>query len=433
MSDFSRASLLIALLGLVPLASFADSPASALECRRHKQDNIVLSQVGERVYELRVRGSGGAPGKPISWILTDEGVVVIDTAGRTTAEVAKRLIANQTDQPIRYIVYTHHHGTQLGGASVLKGPETEIVAHRDLPLKLDLRNTMGAYFDRVSMIQFDLGGPPKRDGYLYPDITYDGSLELTLGGVTIELQHLVGEASDYTAVRLPEQGVVFVADLLANGMPMVASPMKPVRNELLWRRSLEYLRSLEPQALLLSGATPYCKPQRINEHLTAHIDFFSFLHEAVAESLNGGQTVDEAVSTIRLPEELATSPYLRERYATLEFAVRGLHHRYSGWFDQNGSNIRLLPAAARARSFVADMGGGPVVLERARELAAEEQASLALHYLDLLIDAGTLEREARVKKAEILTSLAEENTQWVERRMYKRLSIIERQRIAESG
>ena len=76
------------------------------------------------MFELRAeKGRHGPKGlamKPVSWIVTDEGVVVIDPGAPRSAALAKEAIRELTDQPIKYIIYTHHHMTQLRGASVLR-------------------------------------------------------------------------------------------------------------------------------------------------------------------------------------------------------------------------------------------------------------------------------------------------------------------------
>ena len=59
--------------------------------------------------------------------MTEEGVVVIDTGNKKTATVARQKIREKTDKPIKYIIYTHHHGTQVAGTSVLKDSETKII------------------------------------------------------------------------------------------------------------------------------------------------------------------------------------------------------------------------------------------------------------------------------------------------------------------
>jgi glyoxylase-like metal-dependent hydrolase (beta-lactamase superfamily II) len=315
-------------------------------CRSDKRKGYVLTEIDHNVFELRAkkgrRGAKGLAMKPVSWIVTGEGVVVIDPGAPRSAALAKKAIRELTDQPIKYIIYTHHHMTQLRGASVLMEDDTEIIAHEDLILELDLRQRLDEYYDRLNKIQFDMSASPSTT-VPYPNITYADRTSLELGGTVVDLRHVVGEADDYTVVFLPEQKIVWTADLAGSGMPMLASPMKRVRNEVKWKLALEEVLSLEPEVLLRSVGPPICDPIKIEANLGVLIEFFDFIHIAVTDELNRGSSVEEAVSRIKLPATLETSGYLEERYGTLEFAVRGLYHRYSGWFDQNGSHIRPAP------------------------------------------------------------------------------------------
>jgi alkyl sulfatase BDS1-like metallo-beta-lactamase superfamily hydrolase len=211
-------------------------------------------------------------------------------------------------------------------------------------------------------------------------------------------------------------------------MPMLASPMKRVRNEVKWKLALEEILSLEPEVLLRSVGLPICDPTEIEANLGVLIEFFDFIHVAVTDELNRGSSVEEAVARIKLPATLEASGYLEERYGALEFAVRGLYHRYSGWFDQNGSHIRPAPRRETARSFIEVMGGEEVVLARARNLAAEGAFQLALEYLDLLIDADG-SKAAHLEKSRVLLELSNAPGQnQIVTNMYRRLAAMEREK-----
>ncbi|MCP4656287.1 MAG: MBL fold metallo-hydrolase [bacterium] len=408
-----------------------EGAVKASRCVTTRTEDGVLTRIDHNVFELRVRReSKKVPNKPISWILTGDGVLVFDTGSIAGAKVAKRLIHQMTDEPIRYIIYSHHHGTQVRGASVLKEADTQIIAHEDLVSAFDLIDRLPNHFRRLNSIQFDLEGSARTPTFLYPDRTYRLRETLHLGTVEIELYHVVGEADDYTIAWLPGQRIVFVADLVGAGMPMVASPMKPVRNEVKWRQALAFIQSLSPEIMLHSTGI-HCDPETVSQHLDTTQAFLAFLHDAVTRELDAGSSVEEALDNVRLPSDLAASPYLRQGYGSLEYAVRGLYHRYLGWFDRNATHLRPAPRALRARSFLEAMGGTDRVLAKAERLAAQGDYPLALEYLDLLIDAGP-DRRAHLLKATVLDALAEIKTpNRLLRNMYRRLAIIERRKAGE--
>ncbi len=404
----------------------AGAPFAHLECATETYEGFSLRQVGDQVFELRVVEEHGSPSKPLSWVIGTERVLVYDTGSDLAGRMAKELIRQQTDLPIAYIVYSHHHGTQITGAAALREDDTQIIAHEDLVDELDLLEELADRTTRLNSIQFNTPLLPRKVP-LYPDITYTDTLEIDLGGVVVELLHMAGEAEGYSVMWMPSQRIAWMADLLPGGMPMVASPMKVVRDEVAWRRSLERIRDREPLGLLYTGHPAVCDAADIQAELDVQIRFLTFLHDAVIRELNLGHTAEEAVANIQLPPGLADHPRMRERYGTLSFAVRGLHHKYSGWFDQNGSNVLPAPTRATAKTLIADMGGRSRVLERARALHGSGKHKLACVYADLLLDAEPDASAHRVK-ADALGALASptKNADKIERNMLRRTAKMNR-------
>jgi glyoxylase-like metal-dependent hydrolase (beta-lactamase superfamily II) len=390
-----------------------------------KQDGS-LTRVDENIYNFLYKSKMRVPTKNISWVVTDEGVVVIDTGNHRSAAAVKREIRKVTKAPIRYIIYTHHHGTQIGGTKALKGPQTEIIAHENLVEALDLEQALINNVKRLNSIQFDVPfhkGPSQKR--IYPDITYKSEYKFTLGGTRFELYHVDGESDDYTIVFLPDTKVVFVADLIGFGAPMVASPMKIVRNEVRWKKSLEFILSLEPEVLVESVRRPLCVPETFREIAEIRIAYLDFLHQAVTTEINNGSKVEEAIEKIQLPDSLASNPLVQDKYGSLEFSIRGLYHRYQGWFDKNGTHLNPAPEKQVARAFVGDMGGPKKVLARALQMGKAGQPTLAAEYLDLLIAADQLAGSAHRAKAAALAGLARQTRHGIAANMYKRLAKME--------
>ena len=376
-------------------------------CETTDKGDYRLSKVGERVWELRPGQGAGPLATPISWIIGDNAVAVYDTGTVEAATLAVELIREQTTLPIKYIVYSHHHGTQLMGAEVLKAAnEGEIIAYEGLIGELDLMDGLDAYYQRSASLQFDepMGELPR---FVYPDKTFSTTMTLDLGGVELELLHVDGEASDYAVLWWPAGKVVWLSDMLPRGMPMVASPMEPVRSEDSWRRSLQKIKDLGALVTLSTSNVPGCDPLAVNNQINDQMMFFDYLHMAMMREMNVGSTEDEAVANVRLPPALRDSPYLSEGYGTLEFAVRGLHHRYSGWFDQNGSDAAPVNPGRRAADFITLMGGRDILLRQAGMLLEIGDPTLALAYLDLLIDSDASDGDAHQYKARALSVLAE--------------------------
>jgi glyoxylase-like metal-dependent hydrolase (beta-lactamase superfamily II) len=412
--------------------AFRGARKGAKRCRRSERKLFSISQIDNNVFNLEGVAVPGlkVPNKSVGWVITDEGVVVIDTGSPQAGLTAKALIRSMTDKPIRYIVYTHHHGTQLGGARAIEDPGTKVIAHQDLVVELDLMRKLHRYNARLNSIQFNMpfsGEGSRPPDFRYPDVTYADTHAFELGGTRFELHHVVGETDDYTVVYLPKQKIVWAADLMGPSVPMIGSPMKIVRDDVRWRMGLEKIKSFGPQVLVLSVGPPMCEPAAIEAKLDATIDYFNFLNDAVSAELNAGSTLERALENIRVPDDIAENPWLgAERYGCLDFNVKGMFSRYSGWFDQNGTSIDRAPSADKARLFVEDMGGRGDVLARIAALEGVGDRRLALEYVDLLLESDRGDKEAHRIKGRLLRALGAKNgDNPIMRHMYGRLATVE--------
>ena len=104
-----------------------DSPSETDDgrerCRTTRLENCMFTRIDDNVYNIGgFAGKNAVPNKNIGWVVTDEGVVVIDSGSNYSARMAMEKIREITDKPVRYIIYTHHHGTQVGGTTMLMKP-----------------------------------------------------------------------------------------------------------------------------------------------------------------------------------------------------------------------------------------------------------------------------------------------------------------------
>jgi glyoxylase-like metal-dependent hydrolase (beta-lactamase superfamily II) len=134
------------------------------------------------------------------FIVTTEGVIVTDPVSYGRPQGGAQYLAEIrkiTDQPIRYVVYSHHHLDHITGGGVFKESGARFVAHRRAKERLQ------TVADPNTVI---------------PDETVDRSRTITLGGTRLELTHIGLNHSDSTLVmRLPRERLLFVVDLLPVG------------------------------------------------------------------------------------------------------------------------------------------------------------------------------------------------------------------------
>src|SRR5215217_797009 len=104
------------------------------------------------------------------FVVTDEGVIATDPGSQVDpgrAEAYKAAIASVTDQPVRYLVYSHNHTDHATGGIVFADTAT-FVSHRNAVQKIA-----------------DLGDPNTP----VPSISFDDYMSIELGGKTVELYY----------------------------------------------------------------------------------------------------------------------------------------------------------------------------------------------------------------------------------------------------
>ena len=148
----------------------------------------------ENVYTFRNQNSQAM------FIVTNEGVIATDPVGYGRPQGAAQYLAEIrkiTNQPIRYLIYSHHHFDHIAGGRVFKEAGARIVAHRRALERLKVLNDPNT---------------------VLPDETVDRNRTITLGGTALELTHIGPNHSDSTLVmRLPKERIVFLVDLLPVG------------------------------------------------------------------------------------------------------------------------------------------------------------------------------------------------------------------------
>lgn len=148
----------------------------------------------ENVYTFRNQGSLAM------FIVTNEGVIATDPVGYGRPTGGAQYLAEirkVTNQPIRYLVYSHHHFDHIAGGRAFKEAGARVVAHRRATERLKVLNDPNT---------------------VLPDESVDRNRTITLGGTSLELTHIGPNHSDSTLVmRLPKERIIFLVDLIPVG------------------------------------------------------------------------------------------------------------------------------------------------------------------------------------------------------------------------
>lgn len=129
-------------------------------------------------------------------VVAEAGVILVDPIGQINPrvpELIKAAIATVTDQPVRYVVYSHSSADHSTGGSTF-AQTAQFVGHRLTAERMAAAN--------------DRNLPP-------PTITFDTNFTLELGGRRLDLYPAdLWEEDDYVVVHDPAARVVMFVDLV---------------------------------------------------------------------------------------------------------------------------------------------------------------------------------------------------------------------------
>ena len=317
-------------------------------------DIFKVNKLTQQVYLLSTETEGGENGEALGnvvFYVSGEGVVVVDDqferqrrSGKTV-DIAPGILAQirkVTDQPIRYVINTHHHADHAGG-NLTFGRLAPIVAQvnerknlivtRDgilsrLPGQItrtetDLSAAQSANESARSgqlreqlerqKLQLDLAKSPDFEKSL-PSITYDEELQIHLGGEEIRLYHFGPAHTDGdTLVHFVHANVAHWGDVFeTNSNPaIVLAGGASTRG---WIEFLDRgLSAVGPNATMIPGHGHVANASDVLKVKQYFID----LRSAIGEAIQSGKTREETVASAvaRFPQYVNFRPGA-ERFKT---------------------------------------------------------------------------------------------------------------------
>jgi len=306
-----------------------------------------LEKLTERAYCLY--GQGGNVG----FLVTDEGVVVVDDEYAEMAPGIVEQIKSITDRPILYQINTHYHSDHTGGNPVF-AKFSEIIAHdtvrprlleypatvrRTFPGKMQaieteiagLKDPADPYrvaLERdLDLMKFFLGEAEKLSPEVAapPRVTYDGHMNLWLGGQQITIVHVApGHTDGDSIVFFPNEKVVHMGDLFWNGiMPFIDALAGGSEKGFI--DNIDYvLERTTPETRVIPGHGAASDVSALKRFRAFLVD----LRAEVEKSVQKGLSRVEAIRTIRM-----------DRYPDIKPLARSLGNEIAVTYDEVAAGV----------------------------------------------------------------------------------------------
>lgn len=224
-------------------------------------------------------GQGGT----IGWLVSPDGVVVVDAQMPPTAKMClDGLNARSGNRPIECLFNTHHHGDHTGGNGVFRSMARKIVAHA-----------------RVPELQKAAARPGTEADQVYADTTFSDRWTVRIGGETVTAvysgpAHTGGDS----IITFERANVVHVGDLVFNRR-MPALDRRGGCRIVGWISALEKIVQDFPAdvSYIFGHAKPGVAVTGTRDDLLLQRDFLSALLDRVRAEIKAGRSRDEIVNT----------------------------------------------------------------------------------------------------------------------------------------
>jgi len=342
-------------------------------------------------------------------ITTPEGRIVVNTGMGFEAPIHKRNYDAVDDSPLRYILLTQSHVDHVGGVDLLREEGTALVAQEG-NWALQVENAMlqpsragrsvFAFAETIgkalAYMANNIDGPIAPQSQPQPTVTFRDDYRFELGGLQLELISVPGgETTDSMLIWLPQHKICFSGNLfsaLFGHFPnLVTIRGDRYRDATTFISSLNKVLALEPELLLVGHGGPIEGKEVIREELTRLRGAVQFVHDAVVEGMNAGQSVYQLMNEIQLPPELEVG----QGYGKLSWSIRAIWENYMGWFHaRSTTELYPVPPSSVHPDLVDLAGGAAAVAERAEAKRAQGLWVEAIALAEVALSAEPSQRQA---------------------------------------
>ena len=172
------------------------------------------------------------------FIVTDEGVIATDPLDKKIVGPLREAIASVTDQPVKYVAYSHSHWDHASGGQPLKDEGATFVAQREC-----LRNM----------------AETRHPDVVLPDVVFDDEYSIELGEHSLDMYYFGPSHDDCMVVMIAKQAnILFIVDITSapTGWEMEYNPTMAegyLYNMVPYLKAVEALAEREGVDTIVSG------------------------------------------------------------------------------------------------------------------------------------------------------------------------------------
>jgi glyoxylase-like metal-dependent hydrolase (beta-lactamase superfamily II) len=201
-------------------------------------------------------------------------------------EEVEALVRDVGGAELRYVVLTHADWDHVLGPEHL--PPSTIVAHGTYAEELDpdgIRAVLRQLEERAGVARDTPLDPP------LPALTFDATLELTVGALELQLEHAPGHAESMLTVHEPREACLWAADVLSDvEIPIVVHDLAS------YERTLARIAKLDLRTLVPGHGTATSDGTEIRTRLDEDRRYLEQLRETVAHAVTAGRSLEETAA-----------------------------------------------------------------------------------------------------------------------------------------
>lgn len=293
------------------------------------------------------------------FMVTEEGIILVDPLRPDFAEWLKVELDERFGVPVRYVIYSHHHGDHASGGEVF-ADTAEFVGHANMLEHLAMPDSSTELSDIVGQqspyaaldadgdgvisraegasigplmvfADFDedengeISGAELMRGPIGrvhpPNITFTDRIELELGDKRVRMDWMgeFNHSFDSSMITFPDASILFLVDAVTFGR----MPHTEMDYELgLYEEWMAVIRRIEEISTDFEYVATGHGPMGTSGDVTRWREYFEALEAAVAAGIEAGQSLEQMMETIELPEYSDWVSY----DAWLPLNVRGMYY-----------------------------------------------------------------------------------------------------------